>query len=136
MTDGSRVEGQGDIDELSDDEGADDEFWEPVRLEPDGSTRNSPYAIAALVVATLSAFPSLQGLVNFGFFPDFGPVDVTRIVRVAVGLLPTIGLAAAAWWLAGRADEEIYDAEGRLGGVGYARAARLVAAIAGFGLIG
>jgi hypothetical protein len=137
MTDEPRFEELGDVEELPEEDEPEEELWEPHRLEPEGATRNSPHAIAALVAAVLSAFPLVQGYANFGaYFPDFGPVDVTRIARVMIGLLPTIGFAVAAWWLAGRADEEIYVAEGRLGGVGYARAARVIAAVAGVGLIG
>jgi hypothetical protein len=87
-------------------------------------------------VALLSAFPLVQTYVNLGVIFDLSPLTATRVVRTVVGLVPVIAFAAAAFWLAGRADEEIYVAEGRLGGVGYTRAARVIAAISAIGLSG
>jgi hypothetical protein len=124
-------------DHRSEDDGSEDEFWEPLQLEPEAATRNSPYAIAALVAGVLSALPLIQGYVNVGaYFPAFEPLDTKAIIRIIAGVLPAFAIAAAAYWLAGRADEEIYVSEGRLGGVGFVRAARVTAAIAVVGLVG
>lgn len=124
--------------ELPSEEGDDEEDSdEPVSREPETAVRNSPNAIAAMVVGALSVLPLAQGyFTSAAFYPDFGPVTTEMIVRVVAASLPTIALGAAAFWLADRGDEEIYAANGRFGGVAFCTAARVIAVISIVSTIG
>ena len=87
--------------------------------EPLSADRMSPYAIGAFVTALLGLFASQQSSFPFGPFENF--------FWFAVPSLPTLVAAVIALWLVARAREEIRLSDGRLGGVGLYRAARIIA---------
>jgi hypothetical protein len=92
---------------------------EDVRLaESAHAGRLSPYSIAAFVVSVLSLWMVPQSSFFFLGDPSF---------RGVFGALGPAGSGVIALWLSGRAEEEIFVAEGALGGVGFCRAARVVA---------
>jgi hypothetical protein len=95
-----------------DDEGLDE--------EPPEASRTSPFSVAAFAVSLLALFQAPQNV-----FTAQG-LQSSQFVRY---ILPTfivpVGAAVAALYLAYRASEEVFV--GRLGGVGFIHAARVIA---------
>ena len=91
--------------------------------EPPRATRISPYAIAALVVATVGTLrvPAEIALMSFR--------DGQDIARLVSALILPIGIIALTFWLARMAEDEIFSSEGVFGGVGFFRAARFLAVV-------
>ncbi len=112
------------VESLDEDEG--EEEFELV--EPTGVTRISPYAIASLVVVGIAAYASTSTMANLLFQASLAPnaVDVFRLFLPAV--FP-IALASVSLWLAARAEDEIFLEPRGFGGVGFYRAARILAMI-------
>ena len=94
-----------------------EEASEPLE-EPQAPARFSPYSIAAFVV---SLYSLSQSQVAFSAFAQLS-------FRTSIVAAIPVGLAAIGLWLAAQADEEIFVSDGRFGGVGFARAARVIAA--------
>ena len=85
--------------------------------EPERALRLSPFAIAALVVSLFGLSQATQVV-----FASLGQLSIrTAMVAVVPLALSIVGL-----WLAARGDEEIFVSEGRFGGVGFCRAARVI----------
>jgi hypothetical protein len=103
-----------------------------LRDEPREATRSSPHAVAAFALSLVSLW---RVPVSLGpRLTESWAETVATIVGV-VGL--PIATAVVSFWLASRALSEIGSSNGRLGGVGYARAARAVAVIsAGIAVVG
>lgn len=91
--------------------------------EPSGPARLSPYAIAALVVSALGLWMTTQV-----FFPP-APTFSWRLAVLGwlPQALPSIAASIVALVIATRAEGEVLLSEGRLGGVGFYRTARLIA---------
>jgi hypothetical protein len=104
-----------DVSDDDDDEGLDE--------EPAEATRVSPYSAAGFAVSLLSLFQAPQNI----FLSAQQPVQVMQFLKF---LLPTlavpVGGALVALFLAARGEEEIFVNDGRLGGVGYFKAARII----------
>ena len=83
------------------------------------ASRVSPYSIAAFAVSVVGLWLVPQS--SFFFFG--GQLGWETIFAAAV----PAATAGVALWLTGRAEEEIYLADGRFGGAGFCRAARVVA---------
>ena len=97
--------------------------------EPATAPRSTPYAIAAFVVALVGIAPvGTSG--TFGFFPLFlpgFPVDARVVASMLLSAVLPIGTAIIALWLASRAEKDVVRANGTLGGVGFFKAARVIA---------
>jgi hypothetical protein len=106
----------------------DEGFTEDIE-EPFGASRNSPYAIASFVVALAGIAPIGS---SFNFFPIFagGFFEPELVVATLFSAVVPVTTAVLAFWLAGRAELEIDGSDGRLGGVGFIKAARAVAILA------
>lgn len=94
--------------------------------EPSTAGRSSPHAIASLVVAALA----LSGAPRF--FPPIPLFDAgaSVVASTLVGIATELALAITALWLARAGDVEIASSDGRLGGIGFATAGRVLAVIA------
>jgi len=100
------------------DEGEDEEPLEARRL--------SPYSVAAFAVSLLALFQAPQNIFSIGA----QAIPLSQLLRfVLPTLLLPVGASIAGLYLAWRGEEEIFVAEGKLGGVGLYRAARIVSAI-------
>jgi hypothetical protein len=111
------------MDEISDRDHAEDlgqEEASPRIEESARALRVSPYSIAAFVVSLLGLWQ-----VPTSTFFLFGELDFRNAIG---GGVPT-ATAVAALWLVGKAEEEIFVSGGEFGGVGFVRAARVVAFI-------
>jgi hypothetical protein len=95
-----------------------------LRDEPREAMRSSPHAIAAFVLSVVSLW---RVPVSLGPRLTESWAEMVSTIVGAVGL--PIATAAVSFWLASRVLNEIASSDGRLGGVGYARAARAVAVI-------
>ncbi|MGH2758208.1 MAG: hypothetical protein ACRDKJ_01455 [Actinomycetota bacterium] len=96
------------------------------------ATRLSPYGIAALAVSVVGLWGTAQSfLFSPTFFspPIFGPLWRQIVFGLLPSALPLFAMAGLAFWLAGRAENEILIADGSLGGVGFYRAARAITAV-------
>jgi hypothetical protein len=109
---------------LDDDADADADDGEDE--EPLEATRLSPYAMGAFAVGLLSLFYAPQNIFQFGS----QPIPTSQLLRFVLPqmLLPLLA-AVVSLWLSFRAEEEIFVAGGRFGGVGLYRAARVVAIV-------
>jgi hypothetical protein len=88
---------------------------EPSLEEPYEASRLSPHAVACFIVGLLGLYMTPSG--GFGFYGGGS-------WRVIPSAFVPLAIAAVTLWLAGRAAEEIYVADGRFGGVGFLRAGR------------
>jgi hypothetical protein len=90
------------------------------------AVRTSPTAIAAFVSGFLGLFVTPSALQTSIIRFEGGSRGV--VLRAFSVVIPLV-LAGLAWWLSGEADGEIKEAGGRLGGVGFFRAARVASYI-------
>ena len=106
------------------DEDTDADADEGEDEEPLEATRLSPYAVASFAVGMLALFQAPTSI----FTQGAQPIPTSQLLRF---LLPTMLLPVIAGgvslWLSFRAEEEIFVAGGRFGGVGLYRAARVIA---------
>jgi hypothetical protein len=94
--------------------------------EPLEATRLSPYSVAAFAVSLLALFQAPQNIFSIGA----QAIPLSQLLRfVLPTLLLPVGASIAGLYLAWRGEEEIFVSEGKLGGVGLYRAARIVSAI-------
>ncbi len=95
--------------------------------ESPAATRLSPYAVSAFVVAVLGGY-GLAGLIyNAVNIVSFGSSGTVRqFVRGLAPLLAPLVFGVIGLWLSARADDEIQASDGRLGGVGFSHAARVL----------
>lgn len=89
--------------------------------EPAGASRLSPHAVAAFAVSLMALFQAPQNV-----FQAQGLQSAQFLRYVLPTFAVPVGAALASLWLAFRADEEIFMSDGKLGGIGYYRAARVV----------
>jgi hypothetical protein len=90
--------------------------------EPLDAKRTSPHSAAAFALSLLALFQAPQNV-----FTAQG-IQSSQFVRF---ILPTFAIpvlaSIVALWLAFRGEQEIFMSEGKLGGVGYYKAARAIA---------
>jgi hypothetical protein len=101
-------------------------------IDPGRALRTSPYAVAAFVVSLIGVMP--QGIVPLSFVPF--PFGAGQISVILVAAIVPVGTVVLAFWLSGRGELEIVSSGGRIGGVGFCRAARGVALLTLLLLVG
>jgi hypothetical protein len=111
-------------------EDLDDEDEDADLAEPLGAVRLSPYAVSAFVFAALGGW-GLSSLISIAVnVVSFGGPNTSReFIRALAPLMAPLALGGIALWLSYRGEDEIIASDGKLGGVGFARSARVVAMV-------
>ena len=112
---------QPEIEELDDGSEEEEAFFDVD--EPLDAVRVSPFALAAFILSLAGLYLAPRGI----FIPPI--YDSQELLYAAAGVILPLGTALIAFWLASRAAEEILDGDGKLGGVGFYRAAQVVSVI-------
>lgn len=94
--------------------------------EPLTATGLSPFAVASFATALLAVYSVPSNLFPVPFLRDFGSEVASKLVGLAIGH----ALGGVALWLARNGGAEIGASDGRLGGVGSAKAGRVLSVIA------